>query len=151
MARYKGPKVKLFLQLIYKEANGSSVRAAELAGYVDPVLSGPRLRRRYSDLVEAARLAWAETAHMGYDEALAVLAKVGRDSTHRDHVRALNMIIELQNSRASIDPITLRREVAGLIKEISQRKALTPAQAIPVEAELVSTEELDSPPQRVAS
>jgi len=127
-------QLKLFLEVLYTKHKGVSWKAAEEALYPNPIIDGPRLRRKYSDLCERARIAWVDVAHVTYDEALELLGGVAKNPEHREQVRAITTILELQGARQQHDPAALRREVTNLLKQLQIQR--TP-QPLLLEAEII--------------
>lgn len=148
MARRIGPQVKVFLDILYTKHSGAASAAALEAGYESPMLTGRRLRRKYSDLCEAARLAWIEKTHVSYEEALKLLGEVARNKEHREQVRAITTILELQGAKQNTDPAQLRREVTGLLKQLQVQRSLPSGSKEIIDVELEEAENII--PQPVA-
>ena len=97
----------------------NATKAARAAGYQTPRVDGSRLLRKFRQVIAEKGAEQAETAGMKADQVLSEIASIATDSTHKDRIRALELLAKINgllSDRSVGDAKTLRQQLEELLK-----------------------------------
>jgi hypothetical protein len=126
MARRITSKNKAWLDAFFGEALHDATKASRLLGFKNPSQTGYRLKKKLADVIETRSKELATKASVSAMECLNILSEVARDPSHRDRVRAaeiLSKIHGLQSERIQIsqDRSTLIKDLESTLSAIASK------------------------------
>ena len=135
-ARKLTSRVKRFLTFFETTAQLDAVEAARMTGYTAPHQAASKLERIWFDKLEDARVRVRGKLVMDATETQQRIAAVARDITHKDHVRALELVARIHGLLSDkLDIKVSRGDVAshlGRALERIERAEIPAPSAIPL-------------------
>lgn len=110
------PKRQRFVELYIGECGYNATRAAEMAGFGSPRAAGSRLCKELAYLIDEHKLRQASYSQMAAKEVIEKLTDVARDSEHKDHVRALELLAKIHGLMS--EKIDLKVDRKALLNEL---------------------------------
>lgn len=109
---------RAFLSAYFGEAKRNVVEAARMAGFSFPEISAYRLKRELRQVIEQQEVELSEKAQMPPREVVERLSTIARETSHKDHVRALELLAKIHGLLT--DKIDVKVERKVLLAEIEQ-------------------------------
>lgn len=107
------------IQLYRGEANRNATQAARLAGYGSARVVGPKLIKKYRHVIERLDAEEADRKNMGPSQVMQKLAVIADDPTHKDHIRALELLSRIHgllSDKAVADKRTMNEQLEQILK-----------------------------------
>lgn len=93
--RRKNQKQELWLEYYLGECELNATEAARKVGYKHPRVDGPRLAKVLADVIDSKIEERKSKARMGAEEAMALLADIARNKSHRQQIKALELHLKI--------------------------------------------------------
>lgn len=121
MANDLTDRAKLFVKAFVGEAKFNATKAAKIAGYAHPHSVGASLKKKYSQAIEEAMFQGEPSKIVSSNEALQLLAEIARDPSHRDRLRAIELVLKCHGLLSDKLNLNIRREdLTQQLVEIAQ-------------------------------
>lgn len=123
---YLSNKVKRFLRFYEESGFEHAEEAATKAGYYKPSVVVGKLLRKYSHLIEAARIRSAMARQMEIEEALKILGECARKHEHPRHDVYLKMVLQVHQLLSEKGPTPqdrrlLSQQVSELVASVKTK------------------------------
>ena len=102
-------KLRALVEAYKGQAALNATEAARLAGYAFPEVAGPRLKKRYPEVFEQAEQEFRESLRMSPEELDERITSLARNSKHKDHYKALELIARMYGKLSEKVHVTLDR------------------------------------------
>jgi hypothetical protein len=115
------------------DAHLNLTEAAKMAGYKDAAKRAHALKRKYSEVFEAAEVAFREGLSMQAEEAMEGMAAIARDPDHKDRYNAIKTMLTLHGKldptlNLNVKRADLDKALDKLIVQLTETKAAEDAQ-----------------------
>ena len=126
-----GKKSGQFLKFYFGEARGDATEAARLMGLRWPHGCGKRYKERLWGIIQEHEQALFERTTLGIEEAQALLAEIARSKTHKDQLKALELVLRIHGLLdvkldIKLDAKSLQNEIFRAVDMIRQHVARMP-------------------------
>ena len=102
-------KLQAMLAAYKGQAAMNATEAARLAGYAFPEAVAARLKKRHSELFDRAEAEFRESLRMSPEELDERITSLARNSKHKDHYKALELIARMYGKLSEKVHVTLDR------------------------------------------
>lgn len=134
MKGHKSRKLLAMLAAYKGEARLNATEAARLAGYSFPEVVGSRVRRRYKELFDEAEAEIRDNLIMKGEELDQRITSLARNTAHRDHYKALELLARMHGKLSDKVNVTIERPALNAqLDELIRQMAISRAVHIGVE------------------